>query len=247
MLGKRKRISGYKKGRKRYKGSATATQAAKAVVRRYPGLIRSAGYFGRYGLQASALGTKPELKFFDTALTFSFDTTGEVATTAILGQLSLIPQGDTESTRDGRKAVIKSIQLRGSLYFVPGSDVNGIDNTYLYLVLDTQANGAAAAVTDIFTSNVMATNMLNLNNSGRFRIIKKWFMGWAATAGVTTAYGALCRPLEYYKRCNIPIDWSGATGALTEIRSNNIFLAYGSTFTDDQVSFVGHARLRFMG
>lgn len=187
---------------------------------------------------------KPELKFFDTALSFLFDTTREVPAT---GQLALIPQGDTESTRDGRQAVIKSVQIRGVITLTPGALAQATCVCYMYLVLDTQTNGAAAAITDVFTSNVMSSNLLQLNNSGRFRILKKWIWKFAPTAGVTTAWNDMVVPVEFYKRCNIPMDWNSTTGAITEIRSNNIFLCAGGSAADDVPTFAGNARVRFYG
>lgn len=219
-----------------------------------PGYTRSVGFYGRFGTRRARRlanrggylnGTKPELKFFDTTLTFAFDATGEVPAT---GQLALIPQGDTESTRDGRKAVIKSIQIRGAITYVPAASGVAATINYLYLVLDKQTNGAAAAITDVFTSNAMRDNLLNLNNSGRFRIIKKWVIRMEPKAGVTTAYNNDIRQVEYYKKCNIPIDWSSTAGAITEIRSNNIFLLAGSEGANDDVAtFNGTCRLRFYG
>jgi len=232
------------KQRKVYAGQ-TASQAARALVAMAPGLVRTGGNYGRYGYSAARVGLKPELKFFDTALSFNFDVTGEVPAS---GQLALIPQGDTESTRDGRLAVIKSIQIRGVATFSPGAAANAQTQNFLYLILDTQANGAAAAITDIFTSNLLSTAMLNLNNSGRFRILKRWNLGFQAQAGVSTAYNDMSKQIEFYKRCNIKMDWSSTTGAITEVRSNNIFLAAGcSSGFDDNTAFVGTCRLRFVG
>lgn len=223
----------------------TQSQVAAALVRQAPGLVRIGGNYGRYGVSARKMGLTPERKFFDTALSFNFDATGEIPAT---GQLCLIPQGDTESTRDGRIAWIESIQIRGVVVGTPGAAATFSDPIYLYVILDTQANGAAAGITDIFTSNNMGTNMLNLNNSGRFRILKKFTMNIAPAAGATTAYNNVTRAIEWYKRCNIKMDWSSTTGAITEIRSNNIFLAAGSAGnSDDLIGFTGTCRLRFRG
>lgn len=205
-----------------------------------PGYTRAAGYYGRYSRSSDG-----ELKFFDTALAWNFDSTAEVPAT---GQLTLIPQGDTESTRDGRKAVIKSIQIRGSVYVSPTTGGNVAGTTQIWLVLDTQCNGAAAAFTDVFTSADVNSCMLNLNNSGRFRIIKHWIHKWNPEAGVTGAWNSKMMPVEFYKKCNIPVDWSSTTGALTEIRSNNLFLLAGQTgIGDDVPTFAGTCRLRFVG
>lgn len=221
---------------------SAAVMARRAVV---PGFTRTGGSYGRYGARARALGLVAEKKFFDTALAFNFDTTGEVPAT---GQITLIPQGDTESTRDGRKANIQSVQIRGSMLATPGAAANLSTNVYMYLVLDTQTNGAAAAVTDVFTSADLSSAMLNLNNSGRFRIIKKWCWNFTSQAGVTTAYNKVAKQMEFYKKCNIDVDWNSTTGAITEIRSNNLFLIAGADGnTDDIVSFAGTARLRFRG
>lgn len=219
------------------------------------GYVRKVGYYGRYtknaNLKRMQMGLSPEKKFFDTALAFTFDTTGEVPAT---GQLALIPQGDTESTRDGRKAVIKSIQIRGTLTISPTASTVTDCVCYLYLVLDTQCNGAAAAITDVFTSNSMSDNQLQLNNSGRFRILKRWVKVFNPTAGgapLTTAFGSQTKVIEYFKRCNIDMDWNSTLGAITEIRSNNIFLMAGSAPAgagrDDVVTVVGSCRLRFVG
>lgn len=184
-----------------------------------------------------------ELKFFDTANSFLFDATGEVPAT---GQLVLIPQGDTESTRDGRLATIKSIQIRGVVTFAPGALGTAASVAYMALVLDKQANGAAAAITDVYTGADMSLNFRNLNNADRFEILKKWTFTTISEAGVTTAYNNVVIPVDYYTRCNIPIDWSSTAGAITEIRSNNLFLVAGST-VDDVPAFVGATRVRFVG
>lgn len=98
----------------------------------------------RYSSRLTAI--PPELKFFDTAVSFTPDSTLEVPAT---GQWCLIPQGDTESTRDGRIAVIRSFQFRGTLVGpINTSPADAYVN--LWVVLDTQANGAAATAADVF-------------------------------------------------------------------------------------------------
>lgn len=214
-----------------YKGKAKAKPSGKQV-----GMLRTGGFYGRFAPSGN------ENKFFDTALSFLFDTTGEVPAT---GQLNLIPQGVTESTRVGRLCVLKSIQLRGHMTFAPAANATAASVNYLYLVMDTQCNGAAAAVTDVLTSNVMSTALINLNNSMRFRILKRFVIVNNSCAGVTTAYNSVVTPLDYFKKLDIPLDFSSTTGALTEIRSNNLFLLAGSDAFDDATTFVGTCRVRF--
>jgi len=223
-------------------GRALRRSAASIRAMVVPGYTRASGYYGRFSRSSSDDG---ELKFFDTALAWDYDTQGEVPAT---GQLSLIPQGDTQSTRIGRKCTIKSIQIRGYNYFVPTTTATASALVNMYLVLDTQCNGAAADATDVFAGSYQITTaMLNLANSSRFRILKRWVVPFNSNAGASTAYNNVVKPLEFSMKCNIPLEFSGTTGALTEIRSNNIFLVAGAVLQDDKVSFAGTCRLRFVG
>lgn len=187
--------------------------------------------------------TGDELKIFDVSNIFSIDTTGEVPTT---GQLNLVPQGTDEDERIGNKLVIKSIQMRGTLVYSPGASANATDVSHMYLVLDTQANGAAAGVTDVFNTNNLALAMRNHDNQKRFKILKHFTHEWNAMAGVTTAYNQMAQPYSFYTKCNIPINYSGATGAITEIRKNNLFLLAGTAGqTDDLISVLGLTRITY--
>lgn len=180
--------------------------------------------------------------WFDTDLSFSFDATGEVPAT---GQLCLIPQGNGPTVRNGARAQIKSIQLRAVVVLAPGAGA-GSDGYELYVVHDKQANGAAAGVSDVFTGSNLSTAMLNLNNSHRFRVLKHWHIDFNASAGVVGALAPQVHQLDSFDRLDIPVTWSGATGALTEITSSNIFLMAGSSgLSDDVATLTGTARLRF--
>jgi len=197
---------------------------------------RTGGFYGRFS------GPNAELKFFDTALSFAVDTTGEVPAT---GQLALIPQGVTESTRVGRRATVKSIQIRATAFLVPGAGTSAASLFAIYVVQDTQTNGAAAGIGDVLTSGNMLTALIELQESGRFRILKKIVRKLTATAGVSAAYNEACTHIEFYKKVNIPIEYSSTTGAITEIRQNNIFLLAGAIGSDDTISVQGNCRLRF--
>lgn len=188
-----------------------------------------------------------EKKFFDTALSFSVDTTLGCATDAATGLLNLIAQGDTESTRDGRVCNIKSIQIRGVLAQNPGAAASSSPNVHIWLILDSQCNGEVPTITTFFSGTNAATAMLNLANSNRFRIIKHWIFNIEPKAGATTAYNITRVPWEYYKKCDIPIHFSSTTGAIGEVKSNNLFLAYGvdNAVDDDTTGVTATCRLRF--
>lgn len=207
-----------------------------------PGRDRSGGFYGRFS------GRGGELKFLDTTLNFAFDATIEVPVT---GQLSLIPQGVTESTRIGRKCTLRSIQIRAKLNLVPAASALSSAVTYLYLVQDKQANGAAATAsgtTGVFTSADASAGMFNLSESNRFIIHKRWTMDHNPPAGVSTAFNTVTHHIEFYKKLSIPMEYTGTTGAIGTIRSNNLFFVSGSsgagTF-DDLVTMTGTCRVRF--
>lgn len=194
-------------------------------------------------------GNPEELKFFDTALSFTVDNTAEIPVT---GQLALIPQGDTQSSRDGNKAFVKSIYVHGIMYFAPGAATSAATVVYMYLVQDTQANGAAATVADansgIFTNANLALAARTIVNTERFRVLKAWTVEMNSQAGVSGAFNGLMKAFSFYKTCDIPLlfDASAADGSLPTIRTNNIFLVAGTGgLNDDEVTVNGLCRLRF--
>lgn len=218
-------------------GPRALVRGRKAIRRYRAGYSRIGGYYGRF------FPGSTELKFLDTSLSGTIDATGEVApgggtSTGIV----LIPQGVTESTRVGRKCTIRSIQMKGTM------SLGTTTSSSLYLmtlIWDKQANGAYPAYTDVFEDGTI-TSHLNLANSGRFVVLKRW----AGTIRNLTyndtgaAYGANSMMLKYYKKCNIPIEFSSTTGAITEIKSNNLFVMWRAS-GDDVISAVLNFRVRF--
>lgn len=125
---------------------------------------------------------------------------------------------------------------------------------YLYLVKDSQANGAIPAATGdagVFTATFAGFPGLmtkQLANEGRFRILRKYVFthnpGFnSGAAGVSD--------VQYqtdYIKLNLPVtyDASAATGALATIRSNNLFLISGSDgTTDDHITMNISSRIRY--
>lgn len=205
------------------------------------------------GLNRFSGGMTQELKFFDNAVNFTADVTNEIPAT---GQLCTIAQGDGQSNREGRKIIIKSITCKGRLNQTPGAAATSADIFYMWLVQDTQCNGAAATVanddTGIFTAAGADASVAVrcLANGERFKILKKWAIPISAQAGVTTAYNTMAKNIDYYTKCHIPIEYdaSATTGALTTIRSNNIFLVAGAgQASDDLITCTMTVRLRFVG
>lgn len=188
---------------------------------------------------------KQELKVFDTALSFQFDTTGTVE----VPSMNLVQTGDTLNNRDGATIKIKSLQVRGQVTFIPGAAATAAAVSYLYLVLDRQPNGAAPAVTDVFTSTALNAAMPNVPNQFRFKILRRFAYISNSQAGVTTAYNNVCHVIDEYIRFEKPIEvrFTASTGAITDVVTNNLLLIAGSNLQDDTVGFDGTARIRFTG
>lgn len=210
---------------------------------------RYAGYYRRSGFWRSPRDSGPELKFHDVDadLAGADYSAGTIVNTS---SLNLIAQGVTEGTRVGRKCVIRSINWRGAVKLVAnaaGTVTNGALLRIL-IVLDKQCNGAAPAVTDVLeTANYASFN--NLANKSRFRTLmdRTYKVDCMAAAGDGTANDTpdVYVPCSFFKKVNIPLEFSSTTGAIAEIRSNNIFmLAIGNTTTTN-VSMDSKVRLRF--
>lgn len=177
----------------------------------------------------------------DTSNSFTFDTTGEVPAT---GQLNLIPQGVAESERVGRKVTIKSIMMHGTM--TAGVAGTGGQTVRMLLVQDTQCNGAATTYATVM-NGTNTWPFRNLDNIDRFRVLKDWKICLNAQAGVAGAWQPTKRFINFYKKCNIPIEFdnTATTGAITTIRSNNLFLLAIADSDDDVTNYTGVTRIRY--
>lgn len=193
---------------------------------------------------------KDELKWFDRELS-SANAFGEKGT-VILDSLNNMAEGFGRSQVVGRLTTIKSVQLSLSVVSLPAAldIVGGVDDiahdffVRVYLILDKQHNSAAAppAVNQVFQANAVTMDtdidsFLNLSNSDRFEVIgvvstyinRNISALPAAAAPPPPAQfrvGSNETPLpKFYKKVNIPISFEGGgNGALTELRSKNLFL-----------------------
>lgn len=225
-----------KYGRQVKRFNASSKRRTARVVKGY---TRRAGFYG--------INRSSEMKFIDYAQAYVFSTTASVLTN---GQLAIIAQGDTESTRDGRKATLTAVECKGILTLFPAAAAVVAGTVVMYLVQDMQCNGAAAAITDIFTSAALPASR-NLENASRFKILKKFEYVFNPAAGVGGAFNTAVWPIDWYGKVNIPIIWdnTASTGAITTIRSNNLFLVGGSNGPgmNAVAVFNGNVRVRFTG
>lgn len=181
------------------------------------GRDRVGGYYGRFSKRDG------ELKFHDVDLDDAVVSGGGTVTATI----NIIPQGTTEVERIGRKCNIRKIAWRYSLSLPAAAGATLVSGDILRMILfiDKQANGATAAVTDVLES-AHYQSFNNLSNSGRFRILmdKTYDLNNTAGAGDGAVNDSPLWEISdsFYKDCNIPIEFSSTTGAITEIRSNNL-------------------------
>lgn len=231
---------GYSAG---YKRARSAPMAA-AFRGRRSGYARTGGYYGRF---APVVTGSPELKFHDIDIDdAAIATNGTIAEDSCNG----IAQGVTESQRVGRKCVIRSINWRWTIRKPSITSVGfGSDCVRVILYLDKQCNGATASVTDILESDDYQS-FNNLANKGRFKILmdRSYNVNSPGAAGDGVANDLVSVEMNdsFYKKCNIPLEFDSTTGAITEVRSNNLgVLLLSRDGTNTTVSFASKMRLRF--
>ncbi len=183
-----------------------------------PGQDRVGGFYGRYGKGG-------ELKFHDVELNDGVVANGATVTASI----NLIAQGVTESERVGRKCTIKSINWRYQVS-IPEFDAAVTPATpstvRLIVYCDKQCNGATIVGTDLLESADIHS-FRNLSNSGRFtvhldKVVTLNYLTMASDGAGVVSGGEVFREYQFYKKVNIPIEFNGTTGAIAEIRSNNL-------------------------
>ncbi len=187
-----------------------------------------------------------EKKFFDGS---KGNTNVSSAGTIADDSLVEIAQGDGESNRDGRKVIIKSIHVKGlckaDATSVPTETGNRIR---IVMYQDKQANGATATVADLLEDSDI-NGFRNLTNSGRFNFMydRSYDLNNMAGAfdGTNDQFGELHLGFSINKTCEIPVQFSSTTGAITEITSNNI----GMMFIDEEgnSTIQYRWRVRFVG
>ncbi len=176
---------------------------------------------GFYGGGKYAGGSNMELKFFDLDLNDPVISAAGTVTDTING----IGQGTTEIDRIGRKCTIKSINWRFQISLPPGTAVSTTNDTVrVILFLDKQCNGATATVLGIIeTADFQSFN--NLANKSRFRTLmdRSYQLNASLSGNGTTVDSAeVVENDAFYLKCDIPLEFDNTTGAITEIRSNNL-------------------------
>lgn len=168
--------------------------------------------------------------------------------TIVHDSLNHIANGTGESNRIGKKCTVTSIHWRYRLHLPSTATLgNATEQVRTVIYLDKQCNGATAAVTDIFEADDILS-FRNLANSGRFQILAD--KTFEMNSGGAEGFGAIgTLPVilsgQWHKKCNIPLEFNSTTGAIGEIRSNNLgLLVFG---VQGVASLTSKVRLRFQG
>ncbi len=186
-----------------------------------------------------------EMKFNDS----SIDDAIVVVNGTIQDELLEIPEGVGEEQRIGRKIVIKKLVYRYTITLPTKTVVADTNDTVRIMIIqDKQANGAFPAITDVLKTNFYL-GLNNLVNTGRFRTLydnihSLWAHGGAGNGTADASFQHTVNG-QVYLDLNIPIEYdnSAATGDITTIRSNNIFMLFLSQ--RGFCSVVGRCRVRF--
>lgn len=199
-------------------------------------------------LQGSFRYSRPdfEKKFLDTTSNF-------VAGANILEKynVNIIPQGDTESERIGRKITIRNIYLRGSAQLTTQTAANVSSVGFrVYILVDTQTNGAAFNTTDFLAASSILS-FRNLDNQTRFKVLhdKVYTLtsGGAGQTGAST-FNTLegRRYFKFGKKCNIPIEFdsSAGTGVTATQTVNSIWVCIINTDTNT-LNITTETRVRY--
>ncbi len=210
----------------------------RATFRR--GRDRTGGFYGRFAAPGR------ELKFLDVAIVDA-----DIAVNGTIVEDSIFPiaQGVTESQRVGRKCTVRAINWRYTIQLDVATGAGASEVVRVILYLDKQCNGAVATVTGILeTDDFQSFN--NLANTARFHILhdKTYDLNFVAGAGngTTQAWPEMQISDAIYKKVNIPLEFDSTTGAITELRSNNVGVLLVSQ-VGGLASFESSLRVRFEG
>lgn len=184
--------------------------------------------------------------FFSGAIATSL-TGAEADPTALC--LNAIVQGDGESQRDGRQVILNSVQVKGFVE-IPAGTVNTDRVVEVYVVMDTQTNGAQLNSEDVLVDAAGGSQAVNcfhnLQYSKRFKVLKHQrfdMPGYSAWNG--TSFAQVTSAFDWYiKLPNVKVNFTGTTGTVSTIADNSIHvIAVSSQSANLRYS----SRVRFQG
>lgn len=214
------------------------------------GFDRTGGVWGRFK-QAPTSEKKWHDSLRDLVVANGLQLVGSTGTPTVVS-INLIPQGTSAVNRDGRKCVLRSYYCSGTLKTTVTAQGDYHGYVKLWLVQDTQANGANPAALDVFDiDGTSALTHRNLYNVDRFKILDvcRFQINPPATNGGSELNGTTTY-FECQGKLSIPLEFSSTTGAITELKSNNLMwiaMVDGLTQGADAAALKLFTRVRFTG
>lgn len=206
------------------------------------GYTRKIGFYRKYGYGSRRSGRRGyELKYLDDEGSSSTD--GSIPTTGkgplgwtVKSSFFVIPNGTGATERIGRKVTIKSLMIRYQITrdtsWVLATDTPTLikqgttsDTVRIIIALDRQTNGQAADIS-MLLADLDFHSYNSLVNKGRFTVLSDNVYTLNPTGissdGTTLFIPPITINATFMKKLNLPIEYSGTTGAIGEIKSNNI-------------------------
>lgn len=242
-------------GRARLQAARDATRSRGAVARAARAMMntRTAGFLGI------------ETKFYDTNLNLTgistaTDCSGAELDPSATSMISTPAVGDGEQNRDGKRIVIKSVQLAGTLRGAPQANQTAVDDqpiVFVALVLDTQTNGAQLNSEDVYKNlnnqtATLAKPLRNLLFAQRFKVLKSASFQMPAPTvtydGTNIEQGGTQVNFEWFLPMELPVNFNaGTTSSVANVIDNSLHVIAFVTSPDVAVSLAYNARIRFQG
>ncbi len=205
-----------------------------------------------------------ELKFYDQSLNSNINTNTdgsgieEDPSATIL--LNTVTQGDGESQRDGRKLIMKSIFVSGTIQIPAVADQTApeqLPHVAIWLVLDTQTNGATIVSENVFVNKSAdilggTSLMRDMKFTSRYRILDK--VEFVCTppmlSGDSTNFdmqGSITKWKLSANLNNMPVLYSGTTETVANIIDNSLHILATCTSATMAPAITYNSRLRFFG
>lgn len=146
---------------------------------------------------------------------YNNDTTGSIAL------IATIAQGAAVTQRIGKKAVYKSLQMRG---FIQSNANTTVADAAILIVYDREPTNTLPAITDILNT-ASAASFLNDVNSDRFKIVRRF--DYTLTGNSTTpATGNEAHSVdEYIDLKGMPVQFkAAATGAIGDLAIGALYV-----------------------
>ncbi len=229
LYGKRKRIGNY------YVGTGARGGISTPVTSKTVGTQKSDAIAAKALYEVNKLKKNMEVFFHRTTITSSLDV-GAPLTVC----LTLIAQGDTESSRHGTKIKLYSFQFSGQLTSNDALDERAMVRIFIFI--DWRNQGAFPTIADLFNSGTeLEDNKPRLSQSNlmsRFTVIYDQVIHCQAqTLNVAgTGFAAYYQPIhKFYKKISHQVFFNGALGDIASQRKGSIYAMLATNVDDSLV------------